>query len=202
MENRSMSDLPPVPQPPETKPFAPEKLSGGGGCQRPFLIGCGLLALLLGIAAIVFVVKAKDVLAFAMNQLRESVVAQLPEESEEADRQRIEAGFDTAMVRIRSGQIDPAALQELQKALSSAAAVGTSRRLTRAEVDGLLAALDKFNGVKPAGEPPGSGSGPDPEEESSGEPSSGAAEGWADTSCDASTAPAAAPSEAQRPPAP
>src|SRR6185436_507095 len=136
MENRSMSDLPPPPQPPPAKPFAPEKLSGGGGCQRPFLIGCGLLAVLLGIAAVVFVVKAKDVLAYAMNQLRESVVAHLPEGSEGADRQRIEAGFDAALTRIRTGVIDPAALQELQKSLAAAASVGTTRRLTRAEVDG------------------------------------------------------------------
>jgi hypothetical protein len=202
MENREMSDVPPLPQPPQAKPFAPEKLSGGGGCQRPFLIGCGLLALLLGIAAVVFVVKAKDVLAYAMNQLRESVVTHLPEETEEADRQRIEAGFDTAMVRIRSGEIDPAALQELQKALASAASVGTSRRLTRAEVDGLLAALDKFNGVKPPGEAPDAGSEPDAVDGSSDEPRSSAAAEPVDTSSDASTAPAAASAEGQRPPAP
>jgi hypothetical protein len=131
--------------PPSAKPFAPEKMSGGGGCQKPLLVGCGLLSLLLGIAAVVFVVKAKDVLAYAMNQLRAEVVTHLPEDAGESERQRIEVGFDAALTRIRSGELDPAALQELQKRLTGAASAAASRRLTREELTALLAALDKFN---------------------------------------------------------
>jgi hypothetical protein len=145
MEDRSMNDsLPPLPAP-HAKPFAPEKIAGGGGCQKPLLVGCGLLALLLGIAAVVFVVKAKDVLAYAMNQLRAEVEAHLPEDAPESERQRLESGFDVALARIRSGELEPAALQELQKKLTAAASASATRRLTREELTGLIAALEKFN---------------------------------------------------------
>ena len=140
-----MNDSIPPPPPPAAKPFAPETVAGGGGCQKPLLVGCGLLALLLGIAAVVFVVKAKDVLAYAMNQLRAEVVAHLPEDAGEAERQRVDTGFDAALARIRSGEIDPVALQELQKKLTAAASTAATRRLSREELASLLAALDKFN---------------------------------------------------------
>lgn len=178
MEDRLMNDsLPPLPEP-HAKPFAPEKIAGGGGCQKPLLVGCGLLSLLLGIAAVVFVVKAKDVLAYAMNQLQVEVVSHLPEDVGESERQRVESGFDAALARIRSGELDPAALQELQKKLTTAASAAATRRLTREELDGLIAALDKFNqpGAKPSGdapvaepaEPPEAGPGSAPEAKSGG----------------------------------
>lgn len=179
-----MNDFPPPLPPPQAKPFAPEKISGGGGCQKPMLVGCGLVALLLGIAAVVFVVKAKDVLAYAMNQLRAEVVAHLPEDTGDAERQQVEAGFDAALTRIRSGAIDPASLQELQKRLTATASAAGSRRLTREELAGLIAALDKFNQTASDGpavaptEPEGSGAPPAPAD------------------------PGVAPAESPRPPAP
>ncbi len=181
-----MNDTLPPP-PPQAKPFAPEKLSGGGGCQKPLLVGCGLLSLLLGIAAVVFVVKAKDILAYAMNQLRAQVVSHLPEDAGDADRQRIEAGFDQALARIRNGELDPAAVQALQKHLTVAASAAGTRRLTREEVAGLIAALDKFNQV--GAEAPAE----EPADESEAPPATGAGEG-VDTS-GAAAGPA-------RPPAP
>ena len=136
--------LPPLPEP-HAKPFAPEKIAGGGGCQKPLLVGCGLLALLLGIAAVVFVVKAKDVLAYAINQLRTEVMTHLPEDAPETERQRLETAFDAALTRMRNGELEPASLQELQKRLTAAASAAATRRLTRDELAGLIAALDKFN---------------------------------------------------------
>lgn len=141
-----MNDSLPPPPTPDARPFAPAPAGGGGGCQKPLLIGCGLLALLLGIGAVIFVVKAKDVLAYAMNQLRTQVVAHLPADAPANDRQRVDDGFDAALARIRSGELDPAALQELQKKLTAAASAAASRTLTRDELDGLLTALDQFNG--------------------------------------------------------
>jgi hypothetical protein len=190
MEDRAMNDsLPPLP-PPQPKPFAPEKTSGGGGCQKPVLIGCGLLALLLGIAAVVFVVKAKDVLAYAMNQLRAQVVAHLPEDAGETERQRLDVAFDATLARIRAGELDPAALQELQKKLSTAASAASTRRLTREELDGLIAALDKYN----------QGGAKAPADAAAEPTESGAAA--AEEAADAPGAPASAPAEAERPPAP
>jgi hypothetical protein len=154
MEERSMNDLPPQP-PPQAKPFEPEQIRGGGGCQKPMLVGCGLVALLIGIAAVVFVVKAKDVLAFAMNKLRAEVVAHLPADASENERQQLEAGFDAAMARIRTGAIEPASLQELQKKLTAVASTAGRRQMSREELADLIAALDRFN---QAGKPAADGS--------------------------------------------
>jgi len=184
--------LPPQPPPP-ARPFAPEQTSGGSGCQKPLLIGCGLLSLLLGIAAVVFVVKAKDVLAYAMNQLRMEVVAHLPKDAPATDRQRVEEGFDAALSRIRSGELDPAALQELQKKLTAAASAAATRDLTREELDGLVTALDLFNGTAAESAPPETSpteESPAAEPQSTPEPSSGGA----------GTTPGAA--DPARPPAP
>ncbi|MEO8195171.1 MAG: hypothetical protein ABI689_00460 [Thermoanaerobaculia bacterium] len=182
--------------PPQSKPFAPEKMRGDGGCQKPVLIGCGLLSLLLGIAAVVFVVKAKDVLAYAMNQLRVEIVAHLPEDAGATERQRLEVAFDAALARIRGGELDPAALQELQKKLTVAASASSARRLTREELDGLVAALDKFNqgGAKApadaAAEPPEAGAGAAAAGDATEEPGHSAG------------APAEPAAESARPPAP
>ena len=184
---------PPGPQA-QAKPFAPERPVGGGGCQKPLLVGCGLLSLLLGIAAVVFVVKAKDVLAYAMNQLRAEVVAHLPEDASDSDRQRVEAGFDAALARIRSGELDPAALQDLQKKLTGAASAAGKRRLSGEEMNGLLAALDRFNQVaeEPAEELP---AGPEAASGGQRDDAGSLAEPGSATSADP-------PADAPRPPAP
>lgn len=178
--------LPPSPEP-HARPFAPEKIADGGGCQKPLLVGCGLLALLLGVAAVVFVVKAKDVLAYAMNQLRTEVVAHLPEDAPESERQRLESSFDLALARIRSGELEPASLQALQQKLTSAASAAASRRLTRDELAGLIAALEKFNA---AGKEPET---KDPAGAPAGEPAAPPAD---------PADPTTPPAEAAKPPAP
>ena len=190
-----MNDAVPPPPPAQAKPFAPEKVSGGGGCQKPLLVGCGLLSLLLGIAAVVFVIKAKDVLAYAMNQLRSEVVAHLPEDAGETERQRVETGFDAALARIRSGELDPVALQDLQKKLTSAASAAATRRLTREELDGLVAALDKFNQAG-AADPDGAAASPD------GAAGSDAGAPPAADPGSTPEPPADVPAETPRPPAP
>lgn len=144
---------PPPPQPTPTPQIDPRPFDAGGvkapsGCQKPLLIGCGLTALLLGIGAIAFVMKAKDVLAYAMNQLRSQVVASLPEEIGDREKDALEASFEQAIARIREGSIDPAALQNLQGKLVAAAQGAGSRKLTRAEVADLQEALDQFNTAK------------------------------------------------------
>lgn len=128
----------------DPKPFEPGSTRSATGCQKPLLVGCGTLALLLGIGAIVFVLKAKDVLAFAMGKLQTEVVAHLPDDISAEDRSRLEDGFAAAMAKIRSGEIDPAALQALQHQLTTAAQNASARKLSAAEVRDLQKALDDF----------------------------------------------------------
>lgn len=148
-----MNEIPTPPTSPDPKPFQANGARPASGCQKPLLIGCGTLALLLGIGAIIFVLKAKDVLAYAMGRLQAEVIASLPPEVSADERRRMEEGFATATERIRSGDLDPASLQLLQKELTTAAQSAASRKLTGDEVRQLQQALDAFNGV--AGAPPG-----------------------------------------------
>jgi len=149
-----MNDIPPppgAPTPPfEPRPFDPGATKSPSGCQKPLLFGCLGLALLLGIAAIVFVVNAQRILAFAMGQLRTQVVRMLPLDTTDAERERLDEAFDEAIARIRAKQIDPVALQALQKQLVEAARAGGERRMSHEQLLELIEALDAFNGRPPA----------------------------------------------------
>ncbi|MCB1008414.1 MAG: hypothetical protein KDB94_05900 [Acidobacteria bacterium] len=154
----------PVQMPPQ-RPFAAEPTTPPGGCGKPLLIGCGLLAILLGIGAVVFVVKAKSLLAFALDKLQAEVVANLPEDVTPAERERLDTAFSATLGRIRKGEIDPEALQRLQARLVEATNSASQDKLTRAEVQELTLALEGFAGIEPAappegGEPPGEGGEP------------------------------------------
>jgi hypothetical protein len=163
-----MTEIPPPPPPrlpTDPRPFGEAAPRAAGGCQKPILIGCGLITLLLGIGAIFFVLKAKDVLAFAMDKLRAQVMAQLPADLAEVDRERLQASFTETMNRIREGKIDPTALQELQKQLTEAAQATANRKLGAGEIRELQQALDRFNGAEPAPAPvpaPAAQPSPDP----------------------------------------
>ena len=154
-----MNDLPPPPPAPpfEPRPFDPGTAKSPSGCQKPLLFGCLGLSLLLGIAAIVFVVNAQRILAFAMSQLRTQVVRVLPLETTDAERERLDAAFDEAISRIRAKQIDPVALQALQRQLVEAAQAGGGKRMSHEQLLGLIDALEKVNGrpPAPAATPPG-----------------------------------------------
>jgi len=157
----------PVQMPPQ-RPFAAEPAAPPGGCGKPLLIGCGLLAILLGIGAVVFVVKAKSLLAFALDKLQAEVVAKLPEDVTPAERERLDTAFTATLQRIRTGQIDPEALQRLQTRLVAAANSASQDKLSRDEVLELTKALEGFAAIEldqpdaPAGEgePPEEGGEP------------------------------------------
>lgn len=150
-----MSESPqPIVPTPAARPFAPAPASPPGGCGKPMLVGCGVLAILLGVGAIVFVVKAKSLLAYALGKLQAEVEAHLPEDLDANERQRLEAGFAATLARVRSGQIDPERLQTLQAELLDAAERSSRDQLTRDDVRTLIVALEEFAGIEPAAEPP------------------------------------------------
>lgn len=117
------------------------------GCSRPLLVGCGVLIVLLGLAGILFVVKAKDILAYAMGELQKQVTAALPADVTAEERARLERGFDAAMARIAGGQVEPPALYALQRQLMKAAEKAPKRELTRDDVLDLLSALERVGGL-------------------------------------------------------
>jgi len=144
------TDPPRPPRAPPGLPFTGEPRPAPGGCSRPLLVGCGVLTVLLGIAAIVFVAKAKDLLAWTMRELEESVVAALPSDLTAEERRRLDRGFEAAVERIQSGQVEPPALFALQRQLTHAAERAQQKRLTRDDALDLLSALERVAGLLPA----------------------------------------------------
>jgi hypothetical protein len=117
------------------------------------LFGCGAVAVLVGIAAIVFVVKAKDLLAWTMEKLEQQVVAALPADVTAEERSRLGRGFEAAIAKIQAGEIEPPALTALQHQLQQAAEKAPRKELTRDDVLDLLSALERVGGLlPPAGE--------------------------------------------------
>lgn len=145
-----MTDSTPTPAPEDTPlPFHPETPKGtGSGCSRAGLIGCGLVLLLLGAAAIVFLVKAGDLFAWAMTKFEEQVIEALPEEFSSQERQRLERAFRAATEAVREGEADPSALQRLQERLRQSVLAGEGR-LTREDVLELIKVLEEVAGSEP-----------------------------------------------------
>lgn len=136
------------------RPFEPAPRKGPAGCAKPLWIGCGALLLLLGIGAIVFVVKSKDILAWGMERIETEVMAALPSDVTAEERGRLERGFDAALEAVGRGEVEPPALNALQKQLVNAAEKASSRELSRDDALDLLSALERVAGLLPGEEEP------------------------------------------------
>jgi hypothetical protein len=141
---------PPPPPAPPGRPFSGEPRPAPRGCSRPLFFGCTAILVLLGVAAIVFVAKAKDQLSWTMRQLQQQVVAAMPADVTPAERQRLEHGFDAALKGIAEGRVESPALFALQRQLSNAAEKSQRKELTRDDVLDLLSALERVGGLLPA----------------------------------------------------
>lgn len=148
-------------EPPSTpaSPFHPGQpgpLGTGGGPSRtrPLLIGCGAVLVLLGIAAVVLVVKMPDLVEWVFHRLEQQVLAQLPPDVTPEERARLDRAFDAAAEAIGTNKADPNKAQALNTQLLEYGRPG--RRLTRQDVLELITALEETAGIRPAspGAPP------------------------------------------------
>jgi len=149
-----MSEPPIPPESPSPiepgRPFTGQPKPAPSGCSRPLLIGCGIVIVLLGIAAIVFIVKAPDLFAWGLGSLREGIVAKLPDDLTDAERARLDRGFDAVAERVKGGEpVEPPALKALQRQLMSATEKANAGTLTRDDVLDLLSALERVGGLLP-----------------------------------------------------
>ena len=136
-------------QPAPPSPFDPGRTRSGGGPSRsrPLLIGCGVVLLLLGIAAVVLVVKMPDLVGWIFHRLEQQVLAKLPPDVTPEERQRLDAAFDDAARAIGESKVDPAQAQELNTVLMEMGQPG--RKITREDALKLLGTLEEVAGKKP-----------------------------------------------------
>ncbi len=140
----SLNDEKLSPSQPPQQPFAPQPPgdSSSGGCGRVGLIGCGILTLLLGAAAIVFLLKADDLFGWAMENFQAQIMQSLPEDLEDEEAARLRRAFDSAIAAVQEGTVDPRALQQMQEQLRESM-WESGQTLTREQVTRLTEALER-----------------------------------------------------------
>jgi len=149
---------PPVAPGAAPAPFAPERVPAPSGCGRFALAGCGVSTLLLGIAAVVFLFKADDLLLWTLRKMEAQIADTLPAEITAEERDRFHRAFVAARDAIGRGDLDPAALQRLQGKLASFGGRTGAARPGREEVLDLIAALEAVAGSgRSKGSPPAAG---------------------------------------------
>ena len=136
---------------PESTPFDREPFSPTGrgakatGGSRWALLGCGALILLMGIGSVVFLLKAKDLFSWMMDELETEIMQSLPADMTEAEKSELSAAFDAAVQAVQEDRASPEDLQRLQQLLREALR-DDAGRLSREEVEELIEALDRVSG--------------------------------------------------------
>ncbi|HYN21139.1 MAG TPA: hypothetical protein VE078_09280 [Thermoanaerobaculia bacterium] len=134
-------------------PFHPgEPRRTGPSRTRPLLIGCGVVLVLLGIGAIVLVVKLPELVDWMFHQLESQVMAKLPPDITLEERQRLDAAFDAAAGAIGERRANQAKAEELNAVLMEFARAG--RTITREDVLELTRALEETAGKAAHPDPP------------------------------------------------
>ena len=142
-----MQELSPSSSP--QQPFAPgEPSASPGGCARPVWIGCAVVILLGGIAALIGLMKVPEMFEWAMGKFESEVMESLPADVSQGQRERLAEAFAEARNAVADGTADPQALQRLQQQLGSRI-LGSDGKLTAGDVEELTVALEAVAGVTP-----------------------------------------------------
>ncbi|MEJ2086509.1 MAG: hypothetical protein P8Y44_12665 [Acidobacteriota bacterium] len=141
----------PPPTEPDGVPFSPQPPeSSTAGCSRVGLIGCGISTLLLGAAAILFLLKAEDLFAWAMENFRTEILESLPHDLDEEQAVRLRLAFDDAIAAVKEGAADPRALRNMQEELRRSM-WEAGETLTEEQVSALIEALEQVGAGVRAG---------------------------------------------------
>ena len=140
-----------VPPPLEPTPFGrpPEARPARSGCGRAALIGCGVVVVLVGIAAIVFMMNYKryagGLLSWSFGKLEEQIFAGMAPDVTQEERDRLRAAFRDALAAAQSGQSDPQALSRIQGQVMEVAQ-RQKGQISREDVRKLTEALEAVAG--------------------------------------------------------
>jgi hypothetical protein len=125
---------PQPPLPPLPEPFAPApRPLRSPGCGRGALVGCGVLLVLFGIGAVALALNANHMLVWVFQRLETQVMEKVPADVTPAERARLSAAFADLYRTIGEGDVDPAAVQPLQRELLTLA-TQVERGLSRGQV--------------------------------------------------------------------
>ena len=142
-------ETPPPPAPetgadPPAEPFepGPAELSG---CGKPAVIGCLVMLVVLAAGLILLVGQSPKLMRFLMRTMEEQVMAALPEDFEEAERQRLTAAFDGAVAALEEGRFDTTSMSNLQRL--SALMPKKDQTLGREQVAEIVQLLEELGAV-------------------------------------------------------
>lgn len=140
----------PPPPPPPASPFDPARASRPrtGGCPKPLFIGCVAVLLIGGLVllgGILFVARnASSVLQWSMNKMEEGVLAQLPTNVTQEERDRLRQAFADVSAGLKTGKIPPDKFQPVQFKILEFAQKGN--KVTRQDVLDLTELLERTAG--------------------------------------------------------
>lgn len=157
----------PGPVPPSPAPFNPTAPQPGGrrGCSKPMVVGCLVVLLGGGIAALgglyYVATHLSTILHHSFAKMEEELAAIMPADVTAAERERLHAAFQSAGAAMaHPDKLDPARLNRVQTELFSVSRKGKS--LTRADVLELTEALEGLQPAAPPAPPPAPSSAPAP----------------------------------------
>ena len=136
---------PQPPPPPPASPFDPNARPKTGGCPKPLIIGCVAILLIGGLAllgAFVYMARnANKVLQWSVDKLEQGVMAQLPTDVTQEERDRLRQAFAGVSEGLKSGRITPDKFQPIQRQIFQIAL--KTDQVTRADIQELTRALEE-----------------------------------------------------------
>lgn len=146
-----MEPVPTGPVPPPPAPFNPTAVQSGGrrGCSKPMVVGCLIILLGGGIAALgvsyYVLTHFPSILHHSFAKLEEELLAIMPADVTPEERQRLHEAFNSAGAAMAHAmahpdKLDPVRFNRLQTELFGVSRKGKS--LTRADVLRLTEALE------------------------------------------------------------
>ncbi len=150
---------PPPPSPPPAAPFDPNARPKTGGCPKPLIIGCLAILVIGGLVLLgAFAYMAKNagkVLQWSVTQMENGVMAKLPADVTQEERDRLRMAFADVTAGLSSGAITPDKFQPVQIKILE---IARKEQVTRQDVLDLTRLLEETaaqkSGASERGVPP------------------------------------------------
>lgn len=129
------------PEVPQTFADDPRPVTAEGGCSRAALIGCGIMVALVGVVFVLVAFNVEAVLVRLLRLQQTALERSLPADLPAAEEERFQKAWSDLYRAIEEGDVDPEAIQHLQRHLMDTS-TGPDRRLSREQVRQISEALE------------------------------------------------------------